>query len=72
MSDYLVRCGIHDTISLLISDPMLRKVVREVFEGVYGNGDERKELLADFDYNYNVVQAAVNLVYFYETEGLKL
>lgn len=55
----------------LINDPELRQVVQDVFDGAYGNGRNRERRLTEAGYNYDVVQSAVNLAYFYEMRGLK-
>lgn len=39
-----------------------RTVAREVISGRYGNGEERRKKLESEGYDYNIVQAAVNLM----------
>lgn len=55
----------------LIANPELKRVVYDVFADAYGVGRERKYRLTEAGYNYNVVQAAVNMVYYYMEEELK-
>lgn len=55
----------------LIVNQELKRVVYDVFAGSYGDGRERKRRLTKDGYNYNVVQAAVNMVYYYMNEGLR-
>lgn len=58
------------TIDDLIVNQELKRVVYDVFADVYGDGRERKRRLTEAGYNYKVVQAAVNMVYYYMNEGL--
>lgn len=58
--------GIEDSkpIEMPVDPPVVKKsveeIAKEVLDGKYGNGDDRKKALAEAGYDYNEVQAMVN------------
>ena len=57
---------IQNTVNLLISgkstiqNKTIEEIAREVIQGKWGNGEDRKQKLKDAGYDYNTVQQKVN------------